>query len=403
MDHITQRQLFLKHVAQTSDTPLLGLDVNIVKAKGITLTDVHGKEYIDLISGISVSNVGHCHPEVVEAIKQQSEKFMHLMVYGEFNQSPQVSYAKLLCSVLPATLNSVYYTTSGSESIEGAMKLAKRATGRAELISFKNSYHGSTQGALSLMGDESFKNAFRPLLPGTKQLEFNNVEQLNEITSETAAVVIEPIQGEAGVRVGDENFIKALEKKCKEVGALLIFDEIQTGFGRTGTLFAFEKYNVVPDILCIAKGMGGGLPIGAFVASKELMGTLSHDPILGHINTFGGNAVCVAAAEATLKIIIRDKLYNRAKEIEAIIRKILVHPKIKGLRVIGALGAIDFGTEEQNMKICKFFIENGIITDWFLFCPTSMRIAPPLTITNEELERVCIRMVRNLGRSLLNG
>ena len=403
MDHITQRQLFLKHVAQTSDTPLLGLDVNIVKAKGITLTDVHGKEYIDLISGISVSNVGHCHPEVVEAIKQQSEKFMHLMVYGEFNQTPQVSYAKLLCSVLPATLNSVYYTTSGSESIEGAMKLAKRATGRTELISFKNSYHGSTQGALSLMGDESFKNAFRPLLPGTKQLEFNNVKQLEEITSHTAAVVIEPIQGEAGVMVGDENFIKALEKKCKEVGALLIFDEIQTGFGRTGTLFAFEKYNVVPDILCIAKGMGGGLPIGAFVASKELMGTLSHDPILGHINTFGGNAVCVAAAEATLKIIIRDKLYNRAKEIEAIIRKILVHPKIKGLRVIGALGAIDFGTEEQNMKICKFFIENGIITDWFLFCPTAMRIAPPLTITNEELERVCIRMVRNLGRSLLNG
>ena len=403
MDHITQRQLFLKHVAQTSDTPLLGLDVNIVKAKGITLTDVHGKEYIDLISGISVSNVGHCHPEVVEAIKQQSEKFMHLMVYGEFNQTPQVSYAKLLCSVLPATLNSVYYTTSGSESIEGAMKLAKRATGRTELISFKNSYHGSTQGALSLMGDESFKNAFRPLLPGTKQLEFNNVKQLEEITSHTAAVVIEPIQGEAGVMVGDENFIKALEKKCKEVGALLIFDEIQTGFGRTGTLFAFEKYNVVPDILCIAKGMGGGLPIGAFVASKELMGTLSHNPILGHINTFGGNAVCVAAAEATLKIIIRDKLYNRAKEIEAIIRKILVHPKIKGLRVIGALGAIDFGTEEQNMKICKFFIENGIITDWFLFCPTAMRIAPPLTITNEELERVCIRMVRNLGRSLLNG
>ncbi len=403
MDHITQRQLFLKHVAQTSDTPLLGLDVNIVKAKGITLTDVHGKEYIDLISGISVSNVGHCHPEVVEAIQQQSEKYMHLMVYGEFNQTPQVTYAKLLCSVLPPGLNSVYYTTSGSESIEGAMKLAKRATGRTEIISFKNSYHGSTQGALSLMGDENFKNAFRPLLPGTKQLEFNNTDQLKEINTSTAAVIIEPIQGEAGVRVGDENFIKALEKKCKEVGALLIFDEIQTGFGRTGTLFAFEKYTIVPDVLCIAKGMGGGLPIGAFVASKELMGTLSHDPILGHINTFGGNAVCVAAAEATLKIIIRDKLHLRAKEIETIIRKTLVHPKIKQLRVIGALGAIDFGTEEQNMKICKFFIENGIITDWFLFCPTALRIAPPLTITNEELERVCIRMVRNLGRSLLNG
>jgi acetylornithine/N-succinyldiaminopimelate aminotransferase len=401
MDHITQRQLFLKHVAQTSDTPLLGVDLNIVKAKGITLTDIHGKEYIDLISGISVSNVGHCHPEVVDAIQQQTEKYMHLMVYGEFNQAPQVRYAKLLCSVLPPNLNSVYYTTGGSESIEGAMKLAKRVTGRAEIISFKNSYHGSTQGALSLMGDESFKNAFRPLLPGTKQLDFNDASQLNEITTATAAVIIEPIQGEAGVRIADENYIKELKTKCEETGTLLIFDEIQTGFGRTGTLFAFEKYGIVPDVLCIAKGMGGGLPIGAFVASKELMGHLSQNPILGHINTFGGNAVCVAAAEATLKIILRDKLHTRAKEIETIIRKTLVHPKIKALRVIGALGAIDFGTEELNFKACKFFIENGIIIDWFLFCPTALRIAPPLTITNEELEKVCVRMVRNLGRSTL--
>lgn len=401
MDHITQRQLFLKHVAQTSDTPLLGLDLNIVKAKGITLTDVHGKEYVDLISGISVSNVGHCHPEVVDAIQKQSEKYMHLMVYGEFNQTPQVSYAKLLCSVLPPSLNSVYFTTSGSESIEGAMKLAKRATGRAEIISFNNSYHGSTQGALSLMGDEQFKNAFRPLLPGTKQLEFNNASQLDQITTSTAAVVIEPIQGEAGVRVGDKSFVEALKKKCEETGALLILDEIQTGFGRTGTLFAFERYGIVPDVLCIAKGMGGGLPIGAFVASKELMSTLSQNPILGHINTFGGNAVCVAAAEATLKIILRDKLHARAKEIETVIRKNLVHPKIKELRIIGALGAIEFGSEEQSMKVCKFLIENGVITDWFLFCPTALRIAPPLIITNEELESSCIRIVRNLGRTTL--
>ncbi len=401
MDHITQRQLFLKHVAQTSDTPLLGLDLNIAKAKGITLTDVHGKEYIDLISGISVSNVGHCHPEVVAAVQDQSEKYMHLMVYGEFNQAPQARYAKLLSSVLPATLNSVYFTTGGSESIEGAMKLAKRATGRTELISFKNSYHGSTQGALSLMGDESFKNAFRPLLPDTKQLIFNDVSQLKEITTNTAAVIIEPVQGEAGVIVGDDSYIKELRKRCDETGTLLIFDEIQTGFGRTGTLFAFERYGVVPDILCIAKGMGGGLPIGAFVASKELMSSLTQNPVLGHINTFGGNAVCVAAAEAALKVIIREKLHTRAKEIETIIRKTMVHPKIKGLRIIGALGAIDFGTEDLNMKVCKFFIENGIITDWFLFCPTAIRIAPPLTITNDELEKVCIRMVRNLGRTTL--
>lgn len=401
MNHVTQRQLFLKHVAQTSETPLLGLDVNIVKAKGITLTDIHGKEYIDLISGISVSNVGHCHPEVVEAIQKQSEKYMHLMVFGEFNQAPQVSYAKLLCSALPQSLNSVYFTTGGSESIEGAMKLAKRATGRPEIISFKNSYHGSTQGALSLMGNEQFKNAFRPLLPATKQLDFNDLSQLTQITGDTAAVVVELIQGEAGIVAGTTEFIESLRKRCTEVGALLIADEIQTGFGRTGTLFAFERYGIVPDVLCIAKGMGGGLPIGAFVASKELMSSLSKDPMLGHINTFGGNAVCVAAAEATLNIILREKLHIRAKEIETLMRKYLVHPRIKELRVVGALGAIDFGTEEFNMKVCKFLIENGVITDWFLFCPTALRIAPPLTIKNEELENVCVRIVRNLGRTSL--
>lgn len=396
MDHITQRQLFLQHVAQTSDTPLLGMDVNIAKAKGIYLTDVNGKVFVDLISGISVSNIGHCHPEVVEAIKMQTEKFMHLMVYGEFNQSPQVAYAKLLSSVLPSSLNSVYFTTSGSESIEGAMKLAKRATGRAELISFKNAYHGSTQGALSLMGDESFKYAFRPLLPGIKQLEFNILDQLDQITTSTAAVIIEPVQGEAGVRAADVNYLKALRTKCTQVGALLIADEIQCGFGRTGTLFAFEKYDIVPDVLCIAKGMGGGLPIGAFVADYKLMNTLTYDPILGHINTFGGNAVTVAAAHATLKVILRDKLHLRALEIERIVKEKIKHKLIKEVRMIGALGAIDLGTEELNFKVCKLLIENGIITDWFLFCPTALRIAPPLTITNSELEEVCDRIVKVL-------
>lgn len=393
MDHITQRQLFLKHVAQTSDTPLLGMDVNIVKAKGIHLTDVNGKTFIDLISGISVSNIGHCHPEVIEAIKQQTEKFMHLMVYGEFNQSPQVTYATLLASVLPSSLNCVFFTTSGSESIEGAMKLAKRATGRNELISFKKAYHGSTQGALSLMGDESLKYAFRPLLPGIKQLHFNQISELDQINTSTAAVIIEPVQGEAGVRVADVNYMQALRKKCTEVGALLILDEIQTGFGRTGTLFAFEKYGIVPDVLCIAKGMGGGLPIGAFVADQKLMNTLTHDPILGHINTFGGNAVTVAAAHATLNVIIRDKLHLRAIEIERIIRSKIKHQLIKELRIVGALGAIDFGSEEFNFKVCKLLIENGIITDWFLFCSTALRIAPPLTITDSELEEVCDKIV----------
>lgn len=398
MDHITQRQLFLKHVAQTSDTPLLGIDMNIVKANGVTLTDVNGKTYIDLISGISVSNVGHCHPEVVQAIKDQSEKYMHLMVYGEFNQAPQVEYAKLLTSVLPNSLNSVYYTTGGSESIEGAMKLAKRATGRSEIVSFKNAYHGSTQGALSLMGDESFKNAFRPLLPGIKQLTFNSVEDIELLSANTAAVIIELIQGEAGVRKADLDYIQKLRKRCTELGILLIADEIQTGFARTGTLFTFEQFNIVPDILCIAKGMGGGLPIGAFVADKQLMASLTHDPILGHINTFGGNAVTTAAALATLKVILNDKLANRAKEIEQIIKQKLTHKRIKELRIVGALGAVDLYDEETNFKFCKLLIENGVITDWFLFCSSAFRIAPPLTITNTELELACDRILQVLDQ-----
>lgn len=398
MDHITQRQLFLKHVAQTSDTPLLGIDMNIVKAQGVTLTDVNGKTYTDLISGISVSNVGHCHPEVVKAIKDQSEKFMHLMVYGEFNQSPQVIYATQLTAELPNSLNSVYYTTGGSEAIEGAMKLAKRVTGRSEIISFKNAYHGSTQGALSVMGDEGFKNAFRPLLPGIKHIEFNSVTDLDQLTDNTAAVIIELIQGEAGVRKANADFIQRLKKKCTDHGILLIVDEIQTGFGRTGTLFAFEQFGVVPDILCIAKGMGGGLPIGAFVADKKLMQCLMHDPILGHINTFGGNAVTTAAAIATLTIILRDKLANRAIDIEQIIKQKLVHKRIKEVRVVGALGAVDLGNEELNFKFCKHLIESGVITDWFLFCSSAFRIAPPLTITNTELELACDKILSVLDQ-----
>ncbi|MFO0357398.1 MAG: aspartate aminotransferase family protein [Sphingobacteriaceae bacterium] len=398
MDHITQRQLFLKHVAQTSDTPLLGIDMNVVKANGVILTDVHGKTYIDLISGISVSNIGHCHPDVVKAIEDQVDKYMHLMVYGEFNQSPQVKYATLLTSVLPSALNSVYYTTGGSEAIEGAMKLAKRTTGRSEIISFKNAYHGSTQGALSLMGDESFKNAFRPLLPGIKQIQFNDEKDLATITNKTAAVVIELIQGEAGVRKMDKAYLQKLKKQCDENGVLLVVDEIQTGFGRTGSLFAFEQFGVVPDILCIAKGMGGGLPIGAFVADKELMQQLTHDPVLGHINTFGGNAVCTAAAIATLNVVLKNNLAKRANEIEQIIKQKLIHKHIKEVRVVGALGAVDMGNEELNFKFCKLLIESGVITDWFLFCSSAFRIAPPLTITNAELEKACDQILTTLDQ-----
>jgi len=382
---MNQRELFLRHVAQTSEIPMLGEDLNIAIAKGVKLTDVNGKIYTDLISGISVSNVGHCHPKVLEAIHHQSQKFMHLMVYGEFNQSPQVNYAKKLTDLLPQKLNSIYYTTSGSEAVEGALKLAKRSTGRTELICFKQAYHGSTHGALSVMGDEYFKTSFRPLLPDVRILEFNDLKALELISKKTAAVIIEPIQGEAGVIKANRDYIKNLRKICDDLGVILIFDEIQTGFGRTGNLFVFEEFDVVPDILLISKGMGGGLPIGAFIASTDLMSNLTKNPILGHINTFGGNALCVAAANACLEIIISENLCSRAKQIENIITTKLKHPLIKEIRIHGALGAIDFYNEVLNMRVIKSCIEKGIICDWFLFCPTAMRIAPPLIITNSEL------------------
>ena len=382
---MNQRELFLRHVAQTSEIPMLGEDLNIAIAKGVKLTDVNGKIYTDLISGISVSNVGHCHPKVLEAIHHQSQKFMHLMVYGEFNQSPQVNYAKKLTDLLPQKLNSIYYTTSGSEAVEGALKLAKRSTDRTELICFKQAYHGSTHGALSVMGDEYFKTSFRPLLPDVRILEFNDLKALELISKKTAAVIIEPIQGEAGVIKANRDYIKNLRKICDDLGVILIFDEIQTGFGRTGNLFVFEELDVVPDILLISKGMGGGLPIGAFIASTDLMSNLTKNPILGHINTFGGNALCVAAANACLEIIISENLCSRAKQIENIITTKLKHPLIKEIRIHGALGAIDFYNEVLNMRVIKSCIEKGIICDWFLFCPTAMRIAPPLIITDSEL------------------
>jgi acetylornithine/N-succinyldiaminopimelate aminotransferase len=393
---MNQRELFLRHVAQTSDLPLLGIDINIESAKGVMLTDKSGKKYYDLISGISVSNIGHCHPAVVKAIHEQSQKFMHLMVYGEFNQSSQVLYATALSKLLPAALNSVYFTTGGSEAVEGALKLAKRATGRSELVCFKNAYHGSTHGALSVMGDEFFKNSFRPLLPGITTLNFNSIAELEHISSKTAAVIIEPIQGEAGIRKADPAFLNQLRETCNRHGVILIFDEIQCGFGRTGSLFAFEHYNVVPDVLLIAKGMGGGLPIGAFVASQQLMACLTDNPVLGHINTFGGNAVCVAAAQATLDVIVNEHLSARACGIESIIRENLKHSLIRELRIYGALGAIDFFDEALNMKIIKACIENGVITDWFLFCSTAMRIAPPLTITDDELKDAIKKIIQVL-------
>ena len=384
--HLSTRQLFLQHVAQVSPAPLA---LEIVSAKGIYLTDVNGKEYIDLISGISVSNIGHCHPEVVEAIKKQAETHMHLMVYGEYIQSPQVQLAKALTELLPENLNTVYFVNSGAEATEGAMKLAKRFTGRTEIISFKNAYHGSTQGALSIMGSEEFKTSFRPLLSDVKTIEFNKESDLSEVTDKTACVFIEPVQGEAGVIAAKVSFLKKLRERCNETKTLLIFDEIQTGFGRTGSLFAFEKYGVTPDVLLLAKGMGGGMPIGAFVSSNEIMNSLTNNPVLGHITTFGGHPVCCAASLANLNVIVKDKLFERANAIESILKSKLNHPKIKELRVCGALAAVDFGDEVINMQTITKCIESGVITDWFLFNSHSMRIAPPLTITDEELSKAC--------------
>ncbi len=384
--HLSNRQLFLQHMAQTSPAPM-GLE--IVSAKGVYLNDVNGKQYIDLISGISVSNIGHCHPEVVEAIKKQVETHMHLMVYGEYVQSPQVQLAKALTDLLPKNLNTVYFVNSGSEATEGALKLAKRFTGRSEIISFKNAYHGSTQGALSVVGNEDFKTSFRPLLPDVKIIGFNKEEDLIHITNKTACVIIEPIQGEAGVIAAKQSFLKKLRERCTETKNLLIFDEVQTGFSRTGSMFAFEQYNVVPDILLLGKAMGGGMPIGAFVSSNEIMSSFTNNPVLGHITTFGGHPVCCAAALVNINVILKNKLYQRAKEIEIILKEKLKHSKIKELRVCGALAAIDFGDEAINMQTIQKCIEAGVITDWFLFNSKSMRIAPPLIITNEELIRAC--------------
>lgn len=394
--NINHRHIFLHNVAQTSPTPLA---LEIVKAEGIHMTDANGKQYIDLISGISVSNLGHCHPKVVEAINKQAQTYMHLMVYGEYVQYPQTQYAKLLTSFLPPQLNCIYFTNSGTEATEGALKLAKRVTGRSEIISFKNSYHGSTHGALSVMGNEEYKNSFRPLLPDVKQLEFNNFSQLEQISSKTACVIIEPIQGEAGVHIANAEYLKALRKKCDDHCVLLIFDEIQSGFGRTGALFAFENYGVVPDVMLIAKGMGGGLPIGAFVASEKLMSCLTNNPVLGHITTFGGNAVCVAAAQATLEVLVDEKLYLRALEIEKVMKEVLVHPKIKEVRCVGALCAIEFEDTELNMKIISKCIEKGVITDWFLHCSTAMRLAPPLIISNKELRFALQQIIASINEA----
>jgi acetylornithine/N-succinyldiaminopimelate aminotransferase len=383
---MNQRQLFLQHVAQTSPAPL-GLE--IAKAEGCRMWDVQGKEYIDLIAGISVCNVGHRHPKVVEAIKEQVDKYMHLLVYGEFIESPEVQYAKLLTDHLPQSLNSVYFTNSGTEATEGAMKLAKRVTGRTEIVAFNNSYHGSTQGALSVMGDEYWRNAFRPLLPGVHHADYNSFEALELIGNNTACVIAETIQAEAGVNAPLKEWITALRNRCTETGTLLILDEIQCGFGRNGSLWAFEQFDVVPDILLLGKALGGSMPLGAFIGDKELMWKLTENPVLGHITTFGGHPVCCAAGMAAMKVLLEDELVNGVAEKEILFRTLLHHPKIEAVRSRGLMMAIVFDNFETNKKVIDACIDNGVITDWFLFASNCLRIAPPLTITKEDITKAC--------------
>ncbi len=390
---MNERQLFFQHIGQTSDSPLA---LEIEKAEGIYMFDPQGKAYIDLISGVSVSNIGHRNPKVVEAIKNQVDKYMHLMVYGEYVQSPQVQLAKLLTEVLPESLNSVYLVNSGSEANEGALKLAKRYTRRSEIVAFKKAYHGSTHGALSVMGEESFKNSFRPLLPDVRFLEFNNVFDLEQITDKTACVIVEPIQAEAGIILPENDFLLKLRQKCTQTGALLIFDEIQVGFGRTGKLFAFENYGVVPDIITFAKGLGGGMPIGAFVADKNIMDSFKTNPVLGHITTFGGHPVSAAAALASLQFILENKIVDKVNEKGDLFRKLLIHPKIKSIRGKGLFLAVELDDFEMVLKTLHKSIELGLVFDWFIFCDNYFRIAPPLTITNAEIEQACSILINAL-------
>ncbi len=384
---VTDRQLFLNNLAQTSDSPLA---LEITKAEGIYLFDSSGKRYIDLISGISVSNIGHRHPAVIKAIKDQADKYLHLMVYGEYIQAPQVRLAAELAALLPESLNNCYFVNSGSEAVEGALKLAKRYTGRKKIVYFNHAYHGSTHGSLSVMGNDSYQLAFGPLLPGVNRIEFNSLDSLNVISSETACVIVEPVQGEAGIIAGTQEFIRALRKRCNETGTLLVFDEIQTGLGRTGTMFAFEKYKVVPDILLLAKGLGGGMPIGAFISSREIMHSLAFNPVLGHITTFGGHPVSCAAALATIGVIIEEKLADSVDTKSRLFVELLEqNPSIRQIRSAGLLIALQLDNYDHVKKVIDNCIENGVITDWFLFNDSSIRIAPPLTITEEQIRVAC--------------
>jgi acetylornithine/N-succinyldiaminopimelate aminotransferase len=389
---ISQRQLFLQHVAQTSPAPMM---LEIVSAEGCYITDSSGKKYLDFISGISVSNLGHRHPAVVAAVKRQLDLYMHVMVYGEYIQSPQVKLADLLAANIPG-IDSFYFVNSGSEAIEGVIKLARRHTGRKKIIACKNAYHGSTLGALSLMSDEYYRQAYTPLLSGVEFIEFNDLQSLEKIDDATACVLTEVIQGEAGAITAEPGFLEAVQERCQSTGALFALDEIQTGFGRTGSLFAFMKHSLRPDIIAMAKGMGGGMPLGAFAASQNIMQCLSDNPVLGHITTFGGHPVCCAAALAALETLIESKMMNEVAEKSALLKSMLQHPAIKNISGEGLLISLQFENAQQNQRIISECIKNGLITDWFLFADYKMRIAPPLTITAEEIKSACNIILKSI-------
>jgi len=384
--HTQNHRLFLQHVAQTSAAPLA---IEIERAEGLYLYEPAGKSYLDLIGGISVCNTGHRHPRVVQAVKDQADRYLHLLVYGELVQSPQVEYATLLASHLPPSLNSVFFTNSGAEATEGAMKLSKRITGRPEIVAFNHSYHGSTQGALSIMGDEYWRNAFRPLLPGIRHVGYNESAALDAITEQTACVIAETVQAERGVYAPDINWLQALRRRCDDTGTLLVLDEIQAGFGRTGSLWGFSRYDVIPDILLLGKALGGGLPLGAFIAGREKMATLTDNPVLGHITTFGGHPLSCAAGLASMQVLLEEDYISTIAAKEELFRRLLVHTAIREVRSAGLLIAVEFENFELNKRVIDACIEKGLLTDWFLFAPQCMRIAPPLTITEEEIKTAC--------------
>ncbi len=390
---MNNRQLFLSHIAQTSPKPI---GIEMAKAEGVYIWDTAGKKYIDGIAGFSVCNIGHSNAAVVQAVQQQAADYMHVIVYGEFIETPQVAYAAMLAKHLPPSLNTVYFTNSGAEATEGAMKLAKRVTNRTKMIAANHAYHGSTQGALSVMGDEYWRNAFRPLLPDIFHLDFGSQQFINAIDSQTACVILETVQAESGVKAPTKEWLQLVRKKCDEHCVLLILDEIQAGFGRTGTLWAFEQFGIVPDILLLGKALGGGMPLGAFIASNKLMSTLSNNPVLGHITTFGGHPVSCAAGKAAFDFLISNNILETIATKQAILIERLQHPAIKNIQSHGLWCSLQFESAELTQSIAERCVKNSLITDWFLFAPDRLRIAPPLVITRDELKLLCQIMLKSI-------